>query len=733
MQLVHFKPNFHVEIINSEQVVLFSEDQHHLLQGSVYVAIAQKICKSPASEKDIVDNLLGNFSNEWIQEALRRLKRKGFITEYCDNIAKNIVAFWSDLALEGEIGNKQSIVITNFSKHSSSELINILNSLSLKVTETGDFHIVIVDNYISAELDDFNKARLKDRKPWMLFKPSGRIIWIGPIFEPNSTGCWNCLAEKLKENRRVEVDLFGLKNSNLNIPSLAYLPTTHNIAMNLVANEVAKWERSKKGHQLHHNVLTLDLGNMEMRFHSFNPLTTCISCKTSFISQQEQFPILKSSLKKYYFEEGERACSLDTTLKNISNVISPLTGVISYIRHSIVNDEHICYGVRTLPLPAEYNHTNRYIRIPDVATGKGKTKLQATIGCIAEAIERYNCTFSTQEEIRCSYNDIKNQAIHPYALLNFSEEQYINRDKINACRSGFNRIPERYDGSEIGWTSVHSITHNRVRYIPSSYCYLYYPFEKDVDICPGNSNGCASGNSLEEAIFYALLELIERDAVAIWWYNRIKRPHVDLNSLNNTTINKIQATFKKENRELYVLDLTTDLQIPCYVAISWKLDGSRIFFGTGAHLQPQIGIARAISELNQIMIRANTPNNIDLASISPIERDLVKWSISETIENHPHLISKGICSPTILHQESGDFLHDINLCLKIFKRLGLEVLLFNLTNPSIQFHTARVIIPGLRHFWSRLGPGRLYDTPVHLGWLSKPLSESTMNPTPYFL
>ncbi len=733
MQLMHFKPNFHVEIIDSEQVVLFSEDQHHLLQGPIYVAIAEMICNGPASEKDVVDNLLAKFSNEWIQEALNRLKRKGFITKYCDNVAKNIMAFWSDLALEGKARAKQSIVIKNFSKHNSSELVNILNSLSLKVAESGDFFIVIVDNYICGELDDFNKARLRDRKPWMLLKPSGRVIWIGPIFEPNNTGCWNCLAEKLKENRRVEVDLFGLKNSNLNIPSLPYLPTTHSIAMNLAANEVAKWERSKQAHRLHHNLLTLDLGNMEMRLHSFKSLATCTSCQTDYTSMQQQFPILKSSPKKYYFEEGERACSLDNTLKNLSDVISPLTGVISFIRHSIVNDEHICYTVRTLPLPAEHNHTNRYIRIPDVATGKGKTKLQATVGCISEAIERYNCTFSTQEETRCNYNDIKNEAIHPYTLLNFSEMQYKNREKINANRSGFNRIPERYDGSEIGWTPVHSMTHNRVRYIPSSYCYLYYPFEKDVEMCPGNSNGCASGNSLEEAIFYAVLELVERDAVAIWWYNRIKRPHVDLNSLNDITINKIQAKFKKESRELYVLDLTTDLQIPCYVAVSWKLDGSQIFFGTGDHLQPRMGIARAISELNQIMIRANMPKNIDLASISPVERDLVKWSISETIENHPHLTSNGICSPITPHQDSEDFLSDINLCLKIFKRLGLEVLLFDLTNPNIQFHTARVIVPGLRHFWSRLGPGRLYDTPVYLGWISKPLAESAMNPTPYFL
>jgi len=44
-----------------------------------------------------------------------------------------------------------------------------------------------------------------------------------------------------------------------------------------------------------------------------------------------------------------------------------------------------------------------------------------------------------------------------------------------------------------------------------------------------------------------------------------------------------------------------------------------------------------------------------------------------------------------------------------------------------------VIVPGLRHFWPRFAPGRLYDTPVKLGWLSKPLPEDDLNPITMFL
>jgi oxazoline/thiazoline synthase len=39
-----------------------------------------------------------------------------------------------------------------------------------------------------------------------------------------------------------------------------------------------------------------------------------------------------------------------------------------------------------------------------------------------------------------------------------------------------------------------------------------------------------------------------------------------------------------------------------------------------------------------------------------------------------------------------------------------------------------VTVPGLRHFYRRFAPGRLYDVPVKLGWLDKPTLENDLNP-----
>jgi ribosomal protein S12 methylthiotransferase accessory factor len=68
------------------------------------------------------------------------------------------------------------------------------------------------------------------------------------------------------------------------------------------------------------------------------------------------------------------------------------------------------------------------------------------------------------------------------------------------------------------------MTKSARRYVPLSYCYAEAPADSGGAFCGPSSNGVAAGTCLEEAILQALLELVERDAAAVWWYNRIPTP-----------------------------------------------------------------------------------------------------------------------------------------------------------------------------------------------------------------
>ncbi len=71
-------------------------------------------------------------------------------------------------------------------------------------------------------------------------------------------------------------------------------------------------------------------------------------------------------------------------------------------------------------------------------------------------------------------------------------------------------------------------------------------------------------------------------------------------------------------------------------------------------------------------------------------------------------------------------------CVEIARTNGLETIVLDQSRPDLGLSVVKVIVPGLRHFWPRLGAGRLYDVPVKMGWLAKALTEEILNPLSAF-
>lgn len=239
------------------------------------------------------------------------------------------------------------------------------------------------------------------------------------------------------------------------------------------------------------------------------------------------------------------------------------------------------------------------------SAGKGKTDLQARASGFCEAIERYSGVFQGNEIRRKdSYKNIKEEAIHPNACMNFSQTQYQHRQEWNQiCPSWFQKVPEPFDeNKEIDWTPIWSLTNQAFKYLPTAYCYYGYQQSPKPE-CWADSNGCAAGNTIEEAILQGFMELVERDSVALWWYNQTSRPGVDLASFNEPYFEELKQYYELLNRELWVLDITSDLNIPTFAAISRSRDRKTedIILGYGAHFEAKIAISRALTEANQIL------------------------------------------------------------------------------------------------------------------------------------
>ena len=274
----------------------------------------------------------------------------------------------------------------------------------------------------------------------------------------------------------------------------------------------------------------------------------------------------------------------------------------------------------------------------------------------------------------------------------------------------FQKIPYLFDEDrKIDWTPVWSLTHQEFRYLPTAYCYFGYPKPPKPD-CWADSNGCAAGNTIEEAILQGFMELVERDCVALWWYNRLKRPEVDLDSFEEPYFQDLKHYYQTLNRDLWVLDITSDFNIPAFAAISRRIDQEveDIIYGFGAHFDPKVAIGRALTEVNQNLTNVGTAN-ADGSTRYPLYSDpaVLDWWKTVTLENQSYLTPESTLTPKA-HSDypqvwSNDLLDDVRTCQQLVEAKGMKMLVLDQTRPDIGLKVVKVIVPGMRHFWRRLG------------------------------
>jgi ribosomal protein S12 methylthiotransferase accessory factor len=338
----------------------------------------------------------------------------------------------------------------------------------------------------------------------------------------------------------------------------------------------------------------------------------------------------------------------------------------------------------------------------------------------------------------------------------FSDRQFQNRDseallrsplalpkrradRLNGNRISFDWIPERFDEDrEIEWSPAWSLTYNEPRYIPTAYCYSGYSQKYHALFASADTNGRAAGNNWEEAILQGFMELVERDSIALWWYNRLPKPAVELASFDEPYFQELVTYYETLHRDLWVLDITSDLNIPAFAAISRRNDQpeENIILGFGAHFDPHLAVLRALTELNQ-SLPATFLGMIDpKQAYRDRDREAIDWWKTATIKNHPYLLPDQTSTPKTLadypQQWSDDIYIDVKNCVSLAEAKGLETVVLDMTRPDLGLSVVKVIVPGLRHFWPRFGAGRLYDVPVQMGWLSEPLTEEQLNPLPAF-
>jgi bacteriocin biosynthesis cyclodehydratase domain-containing protein len=579
--------------------------------------------------------------------------------------------------------------------------------------------LLACDDYLSPRVSARMRALWHGGLRVIPFKPVGRTIWLGPIFSPPSTpACWTCLEHRLERNRPVEAYLAAASTGDpvRAAPPVA-LPVTMRLAASLTALKLAELATDPARSPLLKHLVTVDLSTLEQRVHAVARRPQCPACGDgSWMNQSIAAPIrLDRVLRLQHADGGHRVVGPDETFKQCAHLVSPITGAVARLEpHQERDHPHSSVyvgGYFLRPAAGQALATETFFR---PSLGKGRTAVQARSSALAEAIERYASLWQGDEptvtERLC---DLPGEAIDPRGLLNFSEKQFRERDPLGDPR---HNAPAPFTAETvIAWTPCWSLTADSRRYLPTSYC--FNQASRDAAFCPFDPNGHAAGNCREEAVLQGFLELVERDAVGIWWYNRLQKPGIDLDSAGGDLPVRMRDHYQSLGWRLWALDLTTDLEIPSIAAVAYQEASGRFLAGFGCHLDSTIALHRAITELNQIF--------------DPDPNKPALWAISDLPDPRfvfPHIDRPGRRLRDLPGRDFSDLRSEIEYCVSQAERRGLETIVLDYTRPDLVLSTVKVVVPGLRHFWRRLGAGRLYEVPVALGELERALREEELNP-----
>jgi ribosomal protein S12 methylthiotransferase accessory factor len=728
--VAQFAPNFTVYVMPPDVVCLYSEDRKFFLHGELYCVLAEAIGKGGKSLQELFRELSKRFPPDKVEEALKRLIERRYIVDALHSSTAALAGYWASLGLPPGLAEQNlancSVRVESIDVQGATEFNAALGALGVRVTKrNADLTVTLANDYLERQLAGLNKQRVADRTRWLLVQPSGAFPLVGPVFNPSNGGpCWTCLFDRMIRNREIKGFLERGSARPVAVSALARKPLGQG-AIQFAALEVAKAIATGFRTELNNHIISHDLLGSSVVKHYVAARPQCPTCGSRKLRDPRRAPKpieLGAGAKLIMTSGGYRTVSSRATVARFRKHVSPLTGVVTRLERIEAD----------LPMNTNYfaahNFSGPALTVDALRAGlsggsfgKGSTAEQGEASALMEAIERYSGIFQA-DEIRKTrrFTDFSpGEAILPNDVMLFSDAQY----RSPADEPDSHPVPAPFDPSaKVEWSPVWSLRDQRFKFLPTSLLYFFYGRAGSL---PSDTNGCAAGNTLEEAIVQGFLELVERDAYAIWWYNRSQRAEVDLGQFNDSYVRDLQTQLADTGRRLWVLDVTSDLGVPTYVAIlHWMQNGhENIEFGSGAHFDSRIALLRALTELNQFLsiglMGGGSGEKSSLDGINPLY-----------LREHPFLTPSGNPADQPAAGATVGFLHNtrgqVDACVDIARRAGLDFLVLDMTRPDVEVPVVRVIVPGLRHFYRRFGPGRLYDVPVKLGLRDRPIPESEL-------
>lgn len=325
-----------------------------------------------------------------------------------------------------------------------------------------------------------------------------------------------------------------------------------------------------------------------------------------------------------------------------------------------------------------------------VSQGKGMTLPLAKISGIMESLEQFHA-----ETIELP--------------LRLSTARELRRTRVVVDTDRLPRTKRSFDeDTRILWVTAVDIQSRQSVEVPFELVHLDMtePLPEGSGYFTLGSNGLASGDAVVDAIAHGLWELVERDAIALF-YERSAQVQslrrVRLDSVVDPSCRALLRRLQRAPLGVAVWDMTTDLGVAAFLCSigEREVDPLRrvgMARGYGCHPDRAVALRRAITEAAQSRLTRIAGARDDIQS-----EDMQAIRSVEAIERHvAHVEQEQYASRIFDEVPSASFVTTREALEFTIERLvsaGFRQILYvDLSREEFPIHVVRVLVPGLEGF-----------------------------------
>ena len=311
-----------------------------------------------------------------------------------------------------------------------------------------------------------------------------------------------------------------------------------------------------------------------------------------------------------------------------------------------------------------------------VHTGKGLTGDQARVSVLMEAIERYSAEIKEEDRAKFRFESYK---------------EGNSENKVEPSSLILSALSKVTPDSKIEWCEGYDLMVEDEVLLPANAVYHPYTTTRGGRLFMSDSNGIASGNNLEEAIFHGMMEVIERDALS---YAEIKKDAGKRIAIeeDDGLIYELKERFNSRGIETHFWYIPTDVGFPTVVLAldSPEKNANLLVYGAGTHSDPRIAAIRAITEAAQSRLMRIVKGG---SGITPVDYETVKrmnrhWFEAKDGDKDAVRLSE------LPYLATDTIDGDIKIALERLRAIEKRVLVVDLTREEIGIPVVRVVIPG---------------------------------------